>query len=330
MTSVHDPGAAAAAHRVEGSAGDAAHPMRRGMAEIRVGTASWTDKTMTAPGVFYPPDASSPEARLRYYASRFSLVEADMGFYAIPDRTVTERWVERTPPGFVFDLKAHALMTGHATDVARLPRMIRDELPPETPPRVYAKDLPPALRREVWRLFRIAADPLHEAGRLGAILLQYGPWIRPTKQTPAMLTEARRELGDLPIAVEFRHPSWMEPRLRERVWAQLREHDMAYVIPDTPPGTPTSMPLVPAITTPGLAIVRLHGRRSELWGARDAAVVEKYRYLYDARELEELLSLILELAEQAERIHVVFNNCYANYGTTNALEFVQLLSQAET
>ena len=48
------------------------------------GTASWTDRTMTARGVFYPSNVSTPEARLRYYASVFPLVEADVGFYAIP------------------------------------------------------------------------------------------------------------------------------------------------------------------------------------------------------------------------------------------------------
>jgi uncharacterized protein YecE (DUF72 family) len=64
-----------------------------------------------------------------------------------------------------------------------------------------------------------------------------------------------------------------------------------------------------------------------LWGAREATVAEKYRYLYDDGELEEWLEVILELAEEAERVHVVFNNCYANYGTTNALEMARLVAQ---
>jgi uncharacterized protein YecE (DUF72 family) len=87
------------------------------------------------------------------------------------------------------------------------------------------------------------------------------------------------------------------------------------------------VPIVPAITTPELAIVRLHGRRSELWGAREATVAEKYRYLYDAAELDEWASVVLELAEEAEQVHVVFNNCYANYGTTNAFELADLVSR---
>jgi len=321
----HDPGPIGAGERApRESAGD---PLRIGGAEVRVGTASWTDRTMTARGVFYPDKVSTPEARLRYYASRFSMVEADVGFYAIPDRSLTERWVERTPADFVFNVKAHALMTGHATEIARLPRTIREAITASGFPgsRIYAKDLPLEIRDDVWRLFRDAMEPLREANKLGVILLQFAPWIRPNKQTPAMLARAREQLGDLPIAVEFRHPTWLEPRLRERVWAQLREQRMTYVVADTPPGTPTSLPKVPAITTPDLGVVRLHGRRSELWGARDAIVVEKYRYLYDRRELEEWLDVILDLSEQTERLHIVFNNCYANYGTTNALEMVDLL-----
>jgi uncharacterized protein YecE (DUF72 family) len=305
-----------------------ADPLRIRGAEVRVGTASWTDKTLTTKGVFYPAGVSTPEGRLRYYASRFPLVEADMGFYAIPDRATTERWVERTPDDFVFNVKANALMTGHATEVARLPRLIRDELPADVPARIYAKDLSPELRDAVWRLFADAMQPLADANKLGTILLQFAPWIRPSKHTPSMFRRIRERLPELPIAVEFRHPSWLDPKLRERLWALLRELDMTYVIADTPPDTKTSLPRVPAITTRKLGLVRLHGHRSELWGARDALVAEKYRYLYDRGELEEWLDVILDLCEQTEQLHVVFNNCYANYGTTNALEMIDLLEKA--
>src|SRR4051812_31547108 len=103
--SLHDPGPASAATRAATERN--ARPLRRGRGELRVGTAGWTDRTLTARGVFYPDDAKTPEARLRYYASRFPMVEADMGFYAIPDRQTTERWVERTDADFTFNLKAH-------------------------------------------------------------------------------------------------------------------------------------------------------------------------------------------------------------------------------
>ena len=45
--------------------------------KIYVGTASWTDKSLVASGRFYPKGCSSAEARLRYYAMRFPIVEVE-------------------------------------------------------------------------------------------------------------------------------------------------------------------------------------------------------------------------------------------------------------
>ena len=132
-------------------------------------------------------------------------------------------WVERTPDAFVFDVKAHALMTGHATEVARLPPAFRAALPPELAKasRLYAKDLPAELEDEVWRTFRDALEPLRDSGKLGAVLLQFAPWVTPTKKSPAMFERARDRLGDLPIAVEFRNAAWLSERLRSRTWDLL-------------------------------------------------------------------------------------------------------------
>ena len=96
---------------------------------IRIGTASWTDPTMTAAGVFYPASATTAEERLQYYASTFPLVEVDATYYALPPTRTAELWVDRTPPDFTFDIKAHALMTGQGTETKRLPKAIREELP---------------------------------------------------------------------------------------------------------------------------------------------------------------------------------------------------------
>jgi uncharacterized protein YecE (DUF72 family) len=327
----HDPGPAVATQRRSVVDDPSLARRRIGGADLRIGVASWTDRTIIPPGVFYPPDVKTPEDRLRYYASRFSLVEVDSTYYALPTPENAERWVDRTPENFTFNVKAHALMTGHATETVRLPRALREALPPalQEAPRVYAKDLPPEIRNEVWRLFRDALTPLQKAGKLGAVLLQLAPWIRPNRHTPKLLARIREQLGDLPVAVEFRHPSWLAPRLRERVWEELLTNDMTYVVVDTPPDTQTSVPRLAAVTTPRLAMVRLHGRRSDLWGARNAPVVEKYRYLYDRHEMEEWLTMLEELAEQSEQVHVVFNNCYANYGVTNALELGGMLKAGD-
>src|SRR4030081_2031465 len=111
----HDLGVEVAGQRAAGVEPTPRPIQVRGRGEIRVGTASWTDPTMTAAGVFYPPEANTAEERLRYYASCFSVVEVDATYYALPQEQVSQRWVERTPDDFVFDVKAFALMTGQAT-----------------------------------------------------------------------------------------------------------------------------------------------------------------------------------------------------------------------
>jgi uncharacterized protein YecE (DUF72 family) len=99
------------------------------------------------------------------------------------------------------------------------------------------------------------------------------------------------------------------------------------VIVDEPQGLPNSVPPVAVVTAPKLAIVRFHGRRDDMWNRRGVNVVDKYRYLYDRDELASWAPHVLDVAEKADETHVVFNNCYANYGTTNALEMSALLAQ---
>src|SRR2546430_2243467 len=96
----HDPGVEPARKRSE-EAGDAAHtPVQIGEGKVRFGTASWTDPTMTAPGVFYPRGADSAEERLRFYASQFPVVEVDATYYALPNKRTAVSWVEPDPGGF--------------------------------------------------------------------------------------------------------------------------------------------------------------------------------------------------------------------------------------
>ena len=94
-----------------------------------VGTASWTDKTLIDCGRFYPADCKTPEARLRFYASNFPLVEVDSSYYAIPVPATAQLWVERTPDDFVFNVKAFRLFTGHWTETKVLHKDIHQERP---------------------------------------------------------------------------------------------------------------------------------------------------------------------------------------------------------
>ena len=328
----HDPGSARAALRVRDLEPPPRAEIRSGDRRIRVGIAAWTEPTLVKPGVFYPAGASSAEARLRYYASRFSLTEVDSTYYALPARQMAELWVERTPDDFTFNVKAHALMTDHPTETRRLPKAIRDALPRDQADkaRVYPKDLPGELLDEVWRLFRDALEPLRASGKLGVVLLQFPRWFVPSRANADSLLTVRERLGGLPFAVEFRHRSWLTGRMAERTPEFLSEHDIPMVIVDAPAGMRSSLPAIPTVTSDRIAIVRLHGRREETWEERNEVVSERYRYLYDEAELAEWVQPVLDMSGQVAEMHVIFNNCYGNYAPTNAIEFSALLDAART
>lgn len=297
--------------------------------EIRFGTASWTDPTIIRGAVFYPPGIDSAEERLRYYASRFSLVEVDSTYYALPARRMAELWNERTPVDFTFNVKAHALMTGQPTEVQRLPRPLREALPAELAEkqRIYGKDLPAELHDEVWRIFCDAMEPLNSSGKLGSVLLQYPRWFLPSSESRASILEARERLAGLDSAVEFRNASWFNERNSERTLEFLESNGIPFVMVDEPQGFKSSVPPIVAVTSPRLAVIRFHGRRASDWERPGVPVVDRFRYLYDRAELEEWVPRIAGVAAESITTHVVMNNCYSNYGTTNALEIASMIRE---
>jgi uncharacterized protein YecE (DUF72 family) len=330
--SVHDPGPDAAQERVAGIDDAAVEPIASPTGgSIRIGTASWTDPTMTASGVFYPTGAESAEERLTYYASRFPLVEVDATYYALPSRRTSELWVERTPPDFTFDIKAHALMTGQPTETRRLPKDLRTALPEElqAKSRIYAKDLPDEIRAAVWEWFLDGLEPLRESGQLGSVLLQYPRWFFTSSENRDLIVEAKERLGGVRAAVEFRSASWFNEKNIDRTMRFLETNNLPLVMVDGPQGFKSSVPAIAATTSPDLAVVRFHGRRTETWEAKGIPTVERFRYLYDRGELEEWVPRIREAASQAKETHVLMNNCYANYGSTNARELAALLLEPE-
>jgi uncharacterized protein YecE (DUF72 family) len=324
----HDPGPDPARERALPLEQAASQPLTTPHgATIRIGTASWTDPTMTAPGVFYPRGADTAEERLTYYAATFPIVEIDATYYALPSARVAAAWVDRTPPDFVFDAKAHALMTGQPSEAKRLPKDIRAALPEELAarPRIYAKDLPAELRDEVWRLYLAGLEPLRASGQLGSVLLQFPKWFFPTSESRDLILEARQRLGAVRSAVEFRSETWFNEKNRERTLAFLTDNSIPLVLVDGPQGLRSSIPPLAAVTSSELAIVRFHGRRVETWEATGIPVVERFRYLYSEEELREWVPRIREAAEEARELHVLMNNCYANYGSTNARELAAML-----
>ncbi|MEX2228157.1 MAG: DUF72 domain-containing protein [Dehalococcoidia bacterium] len=298
-------------------------------ARVMLGTASWTDKPLIASGRFYPPAAKSAEARLRYYASQFPLVEVDSTYYGLPTEDVAHLWVERTPPGFTFDVKAYSLFTEHPTPTARLPKAIQAELPPKLAQakRFYRKDAPPAIVDLCWSTFVDALRPLHEAGRLGVIVFQLPKWVFPNRETKAYLDEVRDRLGPYRGALEFRNDIWMNAENQESTLALLGDLDFTYICVDEPQGFSSSVPPVAAATN-ATAFVRFHGRNAERWEATSATSAERFDYSYRPEELDEWAPKIGHLATHAATVHLVMNTNNHDQGPANARLLAERLTAA--
>ena len=298
------------------------------MGTILTGTASWTDPTLLET-TWYPSETDTPEERLRYYASQFPLVEVDSTYYSLPAERTAALWAERTPDTFTFDFKAFRLFTGHQTPLKALPKKVREELPRpiKEKPNVYSRDLPGPVVDELWEMYRTALMPVHSAGKLGAVFLQFPKWFFRNRKNLEYIAHLRERFPAYGLAVEFREATWMNERNSQNTLDFLREHGIAYTSVDEPQGTSASIPPIAAATS-DLAVVRFHGRRRETWDKPGVGVQERFRYLYSESELSEWVPKIDRLAEETREVHVLMNNCYADYGVRNAKQLSLLLEQS--
>jgi uncharacterized protein YecE (DUF72 family) len=294
---------------------------------VLVGTASWTDATLIKSRRFYPPEAKTPEQRLRYYASQFPVVEVDSSFYALPSFNNAVLWANRTPEHFVFDVKLFRAFTLHQTPLKALPTAIRDEVTDlaNKAGNVYYEDLPIEVKDELWRMFLEALAPLKTAGKLGYLLLQLPPWGTKNRAHVAHLEECLNRLDGYQVAFEFRNATWLSDRSRASTVAMLRELNVPMVIVDEPQSSGTSIPAVWEATSTDLAVVRFHGRNQETWTKRNVSAAERFNYLYSEEELQELSEPVRRLASQTKQVHAMFNNCYEDQAVRNARQFANLL-----
>ena len=296
------------------------------MGTILIGTTSWTEKTLLDSGLFYPRTARTAEARLRYYAEQFPIVEVDSSYYGLPSERNSALWAERTPPGFVFDVKAFRLFTLHQTPLDALPAEVRERLGKIEKKNVYYDDLPAAARDDLWERFRSALEPLRAEGKLGAIVFQFPPWVVNRRSNREHVLECERRLPGDAIAVEFRNRTWFDAGNGERTLAFERESGLANVIVDEPQGFSSSIPAVWEATTPELAVVRLHGRNRDTWEKKGlATAAERFDYRYSTAEMKSLAEPIAELSDRAGTVHVLFNNCYRDHAQANAAELAEIL-----
>jgi len=295
------------------------------MTDIHVGTCSWADKSLIASGEFYPKGVSSAEERLKFYASQFDTVEVDSTYYAIPAANTTGLWAERSPGNFLFHVKVYGALTGHGIDPRTLPKALRELLPADDKEKRSNHIKEPQLLKAVADAFVASLAPLRSAGKLGLLVFQFPPWFWYKAAELDYILKCRELMGDLPIAVEFRHGSWLTERHREEVLKFLRDHRITYVIADEPQyRTLATVPFLPEVTT-GIAYFRLHGRNKEAWLKKGVETADRYDYLYSTAELTDFAATMKKVSAKARRAFVMFNNCRAGHAMRNALELLKII-----
>lgn len=290
--------------------------VRGDMGDVLVGASSWSERTLVHESSWYPRRTMKAAERMAFYAGRLPLVEIDATARFPPTHDLARQWVERTPPSFTIDLEGWTLFTGAATLPNSLWEDLRTEVRPEMRDRrrLYAGHLSRAGLNEAWARFRHAIGPLHESGRLGSVILRYPHWLKPGDTGRGLMLEARQKLQGLPVAVELRHPGWLEGPNCESTLSFLELHDLGLVCLDGP-GRP---PVVAA--TSDVAVVRFPGR-----GGDDVEWTGCYRY--STAELAEWVPRLRDLAGGEGCVHVLFSNTYRDFAVANATELSALLAR---
>lgn len=261
--------------------------------KIRVGPAGWSYKDWE--GVVYPPHGSKFDP-LGYLAQFFDTIEINSPFYRIPPPTHSKSWVKRVAANddFRFTTKIFRGFTHEAE----------------------------ALSSDDVKAFRHYLDPLMEADRLGAILIQF-PWsFKNSPESRAKLEKLFGAFKDYPQSLEVRHSTFQVPEFADF----LDEHDVAWVNVDQPLFSDSVKP-ADTVTGP-IAYARFHGRNYEKWFAHDESW-ERYNYLYSEKELEPWVERIERMAKKRDT-YVITNNHFRGQAILNAGDLKESLGQDAT
>jgi uncharacterized protein YecE (DUF72 family) len=252
-------------------------------------------------------------------------VEVNSTFYAVPSPRTVERWAEVTPDGFSFDIKLHRLLSRHSGSLSSLPEPLREGASTAARGRVrLTKKLEAALADATLE----AVAPLADAGKLATFLLQLSPGFSPHGRELDELAPLVERLAPHPVAIELRHRSWVKGERLERTLAWFEDHGAIWVGVDAPTGRSiTIMPPVDAVTHPGVAYMRAHGRNAEGY-VRGRSVAERFGYRYKKAELEEIGGRARELAGTAAEVRLHFNNNRGSDAPVAAERMRELLGQA--
>jgi uncharacterized protein YecE (DUF72 family) len=288
---------------------------------IVVGTSSWSDRGFIED--WYPEGMPARE-RLPWYAKRFEAVEVNSSFYAVPSRSTVARWVEATPEGFTFDVKAHRLLSRHSGGLDSLPPDMRDDA--ETNDRGRVK-LTGELERELLDRLLAAVEPLEQAGRLSSILVQLTPAFAPGRHELAELKGLIGQAEPRRVAIELRHRGWLEGDRVESTLGFLSEAGVAFVAVDAPREEHVPiMPPIDAVTRDDLAYLRAHGRNATGY-MTGRTVAERFGWRYSDEELSEIGTRTRGMADEADEVRVMFNNNRSDDAPTAAQRFRSLMGQ---
>ncbi|MBY7145376.1 DUF72 domain-containing protein, partial [Levilactobacillus brevis] len=248
---------------------------------ITIGLTTWKEHPALIGGEERP-------VTLTEYAGRLPVVELDTPFYGIPRQSTVANWQAAVPDGFQYILKANQVMTRH------------DRQHPLEEAGITA----------AFDQFIMAIQPMVTAGKLMTVLFQFPPFFNRTTANIQYLRDVRLKMGKLPVAVEFRSPSWFEtPGMTADVMAYLQSLKLTNVTTDEPHNLNDGIPLVETVTTPELAVVRLHGRNAQGW-FNQGTDWRKTRtlYRYSEAELQDIAALVKRVAQHAQQVCVIFNN----------------------
>lgn len=257
---------------------------------VRIGTAGWSYPDWE--GIVYPLHKEKGFDPLAYLAEYFDVIELNTTFYRPPYRKMTTSWAKRTDhnPGFKFTAKlwrgfTHERGTATMKDVAA---------------------------------FKEGLEPLVEADKLGALLLQF-PWsFKNEPESLRYLIKVMETFRQHPLALEVRHSSWDTGE----IYQLLQERMVGFCNIDQPLFYRSLKPT--SRVTSSVGYIRLHGQNYQDWFREDAGRDERYNYLYSLEELKPWADKIREIAEKSRDTFVITNNHYRGQAVCNALQLRNL------
>jgi len=274
--------------------------------DIKIGTSGYSYSGAPPKGwygAFYPEKKTKQFDELNYYAQIFNTCEINNTFYRPPSPAVAKAWADKTPADFSFAVKLWQKFT-HPTKISRAKSDEQWE---------------PATQSDVDE-FRAGILPLAEAGKLGALLLQYPAGFHYSQENIEKIESTLRWFYDYPKVVELRHKSWSEKNLE--IKALLMESRASGVLIDEPKFA-TSI-RQPAEAVGEIFYFRAHGRNAKAWWNPKESW-ERYDYLYSREQIK----------RHAERIRTAASTpgvkkafaFYNNHSRANAPANAIMLSQ---